>query len=60
MPLVAAVAATAPKRRYARLGTGVGILAVIALGAALYLARAFFVPLLIGILANCAFHPVVD
>ncbi len=36
------------------------ILAVIALVAALYLGRGFFVPLLIGILASYALHPVVD
>jgi predicted PurR-regulated permease PerM len=39
---------------------GVGILAVIAVVAALYLARAFFVPLLIGILASYALRPVVN
>lgn len=37
-----------------------GVLVVIALVAALYLARAFFVPLLIGILASYALHPLVD
>jgi predicted PurR-regulated permease PerM len=37
-----------------------GILAVIAVVAALYLARAFFVPLLIGILASYALRPFVD
>ena len=36
------------------------ILAVIAIVAALYLARAFFVPLLIGILASYALAPLVD
>jgi predicted PurR-regulated permease PerM len=35
-------------------------LALFALIAALYLARAFFVPLLIGILASYALHPLVD
>src|SRR6185503_18961808 len=35
-------------------------LALIALVAALYLARAFFVPLLIGILASYTLHPLVD
>jgi predicted PurR-regulated permease PerM len=35
-------------------------LALFALVAALYLARAFFVPLLIGILASYALHPLVD
>jgi predicted PurR-regulated permease PerM len=38
----------------------VGLLAVLALVAALYLARAFFVPLLIGILASYALHPMVN
>ncbi|HMH19870.1 MAG TPA: AI-2E family transporter [Burkholderiales bacterium] len=38
----------------------VGALAVIAVVAALYLARAFFVPLLLGILASYALRPVVD
>ena len=37
-----------------------GVLAVIALVGALYLARAFFVPLLIGILASYTLHPLVD
>lgn len=46
--------------RYLRMSLAVGLLAVIALVAALYLARAFFVPLLIGILASYALHPVVD
>lgn len=46
--------------RYARMGLAVGVLAVIALVAALYLARAFFVPLLIGILVSYTLHPVVD
>ena len=35
-------------------------LALLALTAALYLARGFFVPLLIGILASYALHPLVD
>jgi predicted PurR-regulated permease PerM len=38
----------------------VGILAALALVAALYLARGFFVPLLIGILGSYALHPLVD
>jgi len=37
-----------------------GVLAVLALVAALYLARGFFVPLLVGILASYALHPLVD
>jgi predicted PurR-regulated permease PerM len=36
------------------------VLAIIALVAALYLARAFFVPLLVGILASYALRPVVE
>ena len=48
------------KFRISRLTVAVGILTVIALVAALYLARAFFVPLLIGILASYALSPVVD
>ena len=39
---------------------GIGILATIAIVAALYLGRAFFVPLLIGILASYALSPIVD
>jgi predicted PurR-regulated permease PerM len=46
--------------RRSRVGLAVGVLAVIALVAALYLARAFFVPFLIGILASYALRPVVD
>ncbi|NTU65139.1 MAG: AI-2E family transporter, partial [Chloroflexi bacterium] len=46
--------------RIARLNVAVGILTAIALVAALYLARAFFVPLLIGILASYALKPVAD
>lgn len=46
--------------RYARMDTAVALVAVIVLAAALYLARGFFVPLLIGILASYTLHPVVD
>ncbi len=46
--------------RYFYMNLGIGVLVVIALVAALYLARAFFVPLLIGILASYTLHPVVD
>lgn len=68
-PGIASVAPTPPPNpvpvavrgvRYARMGLAVGVLAVIALVAALYLARAFFVPLLIGILVSYTLHPVVD
>lgn len=45
---------------YLRINVAIGLLAVIAFVAALYLARAFFVPLLIGILASYALSPVVE
>jgi predicted PurR-regulated permease PerM len=54
------VAAGPSSARQLPMTLGVGILAVIAVVAALYLARAFFVPLLIGILASYALRPVVD
>lgn len=41
-------------------GVGVAILCVIAIVAALYLGRAFFVPLLLGILGAYALAPLVD
>ncbi len=50
---------TVHQSRYLRLNVAVGVLAVIALVAALYLARAFFVPLLIGILASYTLSPLV-
>ena len=46
--------------RDSRTHLAIGMLAVLALVAALYLARGFFVPLLIGILASYALHPLVD
>ena len=46
--------------RDSRIHLAAGVLAVLALVAALYLARGFFVPLLIGILASYALHPLVD
>jgi len=54
-----AVAAPSPER-LPPLALGVGILAAIAVVGALYLARAFFVPLLIGTLASYALRPIVD
>lgn len=54
----AAVAAGALRNSGIQLASSV--LAVIAIVAALYLARGFFVPLLIGILASYALHPLVD
>ena len=47
-------------RRHLNLTIGVCVLALIALVAALYLARAFFVPLLVGILASYSLSPVVS
>ena len=54
--------ATVPalETRDPRIQLAAGLLAVLALVAALYLARGFFVPLLIGILASYALHPLVD
>ena len=46
--------------RYSLMNVAVGVLAVIALVAALGLAQAFFVPLLLGILASYALSPVVE
>ena len=53
------VAAAARARPYWRMSVALMLLALIALVSALYLARAFFVPLLIGILASYALRPVV-
>ncbi len=52
--------AVAVRRRYTSTSLALTVLAAIALVAALYLARAFFVPLLIGILGSYALRPVVD
>lgn len=46
--------------RGSRKNVAINVLAALALIAALYLARAFFVPLLIGILASYMLRPVVD
>ena len=59
-PAADSAAVAAPAARYSRVGAAAGVLAVVALVAALYLARGFFVPLLIGILASYALHPLVD
>ena len=47
-------------RRYSRMSLALIILAIIALLTSLHFARAFFVPLLIGILISYALRPVVD
>jgi predicted PurR-regulated permease PerM len=54
------VAAEPPPGRRMSVALGVGIVTAIAVVAALYLARAFFVPLLIGILTSYALRPFVD
>lgn len=46
--------------RPSRKNVGAAILAAVAVVAALYLARAFFVPLLIGILASYMLYPLVE
>ena len=53
-------AVTVRARRYSRMSMAMMILAGIALVATLHFARAFFVPLLIGILVSYALRPVVD
>ena len=64
VPVAAPAVESAPPSagviRASRIYVGVSLLAVFALVAALYLARAFFVPLLIGILASYTLHPLVD
>ena len=54
------IAITIRTTRYLRMNVSLGILALIALVAALYLARAFFVPLLIGILVSYTLSPIVS
>jgi predicted PurR-regulated permease PerM len=57
----AAPFSTAPvSERPSPIAVGIAMLVVLAVVAALYLARAFFVPLLIGILAGYALRPCVD
>jgi predicted PurR-regulated permease PerM len=53
-------AAGEDRRRNTGMNLALTILALIALVGALYLARGFFIPLLIGILASYALHPLVD
>lgn len=54
------VLAASAESRATPAGLGIAILVVIAVVAALYLARAFFVPLLLGILGGYALAPLVD
>jgi len=60
VPAVDPAVVTIDDTPYLRINVAVGLLAFIAIVAALYLARAFFVPLLIGILASYALSPVVE
>jgi len=60
VPVAQPIAVAERRVRDRHTKVAVGVLAVIALVAALYLARAFFVPLLIGILASYALSPVVE
>lgn len=55
-----AVEAAARTPHHAGTQFATGLLAIFALVAALYLARGFFIPLLISILATYALHPLVD
>lgn len=60
VPAAGPAVTTIQKTPYLNINVAVGLLAVIAIVAALYLARAFFVPLLIGILASYTLSPVVE
>ena len=59
-PSVDVAGAETRVRRYSRTTLALSILAGIAIVGALYFARAFFVPLLIGILASYTLRPVVE
>jgi predicted PurR-regulated permease PerM len=49
-----------PVRADPRIVLAAGAVSLVALVAALYLARGFFIPLLLGILASYTLHPLVD
>jgi predicted PurR-regulated permease PerM len=57
---VESAGAPARARHFVRMSRALIVLAVIAVIATLYLARAFLVPLLIGILASYTLRPIVD
>ena len=59
-PAGESAAAAEHARPALRIHLAAGVLTALALIAALYLARGFFVPLLIGILASYTLHPLVD
>jgi predicted PurR-regulated permease PerM len=56
----AAETSTAHAATLGRISIALGILATLGVIAALYFARAFFIPLIIGILASYTLHPLVD
>jgi predicted PurR-regulated permease PerM len=58
--LAEAAALAAPPPADSRIVLAACVLAILAFVACLYLARGFFVPLLIGILASYALHPLVN
>lgn len=60
VPVARPAAVVTDVRRASRKNVGIAILAAVAVVAALYLARAFFVPLLIGILASYMLYPLVE
>jgi predicted PurR-regulated permease PerM len=60
VPVDIAPSTSSPIAGIAAITLFAGILATITVVGALYLARAFFVPLLIGILASYALRPIVD
>jgi predicted PurR-regulated permease PerM len=60
LPLEDTPAAAPAERRSTPTSLGIAILATIAVVAALYLGRAFLVPLLLGILGSYALAPLVD
>jgi len=59
-PALAEPAPVETTQSWSGLQLAAGLLSLLALVAALYLARGFFVPLLFGILASYALHPLVD
>jgi predicted PurR-regulated permease PerM len=60
VPPAAAVREPRRARRSGDMSVAVGLIAGLAVVAALYLARAFFIPLLLGILTSYMLHPIVE
>lgn len=59
-PPAVAVPLPGHARRFPETSVAAGLLAGLAVVAALYFARAFFIPLLLGILTSYMLHPIVD